>query len=374
MWRPNASASRILVLLMVLFSMSAGAREVVDVTGRTVVVPDHVERVLLGEGRLIYSLALLERSDLTERVVGWQGDFRMLDVQGYQAFQRSFPDMAEIPLVGGSSAQTFSVEKALALAPDVVFLTVTGGHGPGSGSAAVRQLEKASVPVVYVDFSAHPLTNTLPSIRAMGQVLERDKEAEAFIRFYRQQLKRVASVLDSAREAPEFHRPTVFLDMLAGLRDCCGSPGEGNLGELIALAGGENIGAKLIPGPFGTLNPEYILTRDPEVYIATGVFAGDQGGVTLGYQATRAAARRSLEAVAHRDATSALTSVREGRVYGLWHIFYDSPEHFLAVQALARWLHPELFPNLDPYATRAEFYRRFMPIPETGVLFTELSR
>jgi len=57
----------------------------------------------------------------------------------------------------------------------------------------------------------------------------------------------------------------------------------------------------------------------------------------------------------------------------LWHIFYDSPEHLMAVQALAKWIHPELFRDLDPQKTRDEFYARFMPIPQSGVVFTGLT-
>jgi iron complex transport system substrate-binding protein len=40
------------------------------------------------------------------------------------------------------------------------------------------------------------------------------------------------------------------------------------------------------------------------------------------------------------------------------------------VQVLAKWLHPELFSDLDPRHTRVQFYDRFMPFPMSGVLFT----
>lgn len=44
----------------------------------------------------------------------------------------------------------------------------------------------------------------------------------------------------------------------------------------------------------------------------------------------------------------------------------------IAVQALAKWLHPELFKDLDPDQTRRELYQRFMPIPASGVFATSL--
>lgn len=356
-----------LLLAWLAFGQTAIAATVVDAAGRTVVVPDRVERILLGEGRLIYTLALLEGKRPFARIAGWQGDFRGLDVQGYAAFRRVFPQADAIPLVGGTSPETFSVEKALSVRPDIAFMTLSGGHGPTPGSEAVRQLQAAGVPVVFVDFSNHPLQNTVPSLRAMGRAIGRDAQATAFIDFYTREVGRVTRVLDAAARRPDWRRPTVFVDMLAGLRDCCGSPGKGNLGDLIAAAGGDNIGAGRIPGPIGTLSVEYLLSSRPDVYVATGVFAAGQGGVTLGYQATPAQARASLRQVANRPQTRELDAVRSGRAFGLWHVFYDSPEHLIALQALARWLHPSRFPDLDPERTRAELYARFMPIPASGV-------
>ena len=141
---------------------------------------------------------------------------------------------------------------------------------------------------------------------------------------------------------------------------------------MIKLAGGRNIADGRIPGPIGTLNVEYILSSNPDVYVATGVFAAGQGGVTLGYSATLQQARDSLRQAANRPPLNELRAVREGNVHGLWHIFYDSPEHLIAVQALAKWLHPELFKDLDPDQTRRELYQRFMPIPASGVFATSL--
>lgn len=364
----RASFKVVGAVLATVVSLAVQARDVVDVTGRTVVVPDRVERVLLGEGRLVYAMALLEGEQALDRVIGWQGDFRGLDTQGYAALATAFDGMDDIPVVGGTSADTFSVEKAMALTPDVAFFAISGGHGPGPGSEAVAQLEAAGVPVVFVDFGAHPLRNTVPSLHAMGQVLGRTDRAQAFADFYSTQLRIVTDRVQAASNAPGFQRPSIFVDMLAGLVDCCNSPGQGNFGEMIELAGGENLGAGRVPGPIGKLNIEYVMARDPDVYVATGVFAAGQGGVTLGYQATPAQAIASLKAVAERPETRELTAVRQGRVYGLWHIFYDSAEHVVAVQALAKWLHPALFADLDPERTRTELYARFMPIAAAGTL------
>lgn len=365
----RAQRGLLLGLLLLGLPWAASAATLTDLAGRQVQVPEKVEHILLGEGRMIYSLSLLEGQNPFARLAGWQGDFRGLDVQGYEAYRKVFPQADQVPLVGGTSAETFSVEKALAVHPDLAIMALSGGHGPSPDSEAVQQLEAAGVAVIFVDFSDHPLSNTVPSMRLLGQALGREQQAEAFIAFYQQSLARVS---DTLAKAGKVQQPKIFIDMLAGLQDCCGSPGTGNFAEMIKLAGGRNIADGRIPGPIGVLNVEYILSSDPDVYVATGVFAAGQGGVTLGYSATLPQARDSLRQAARRPPLNELRAVRQGNVHGLWHIFYDSPEHLVAVQALAKWLHPQLFKDLDPDQTRRELYQRFMPIPASGVFATSL--
>ena len=47
-------------LTLGVISVTAQAVTVTDIAGRTVTVPDDVQRVVLGEGRLFFALSLLE--------------------------------------------------------------------------------------------------------------------------------------------------------------------------------------------------------------------------------------------------------------------------------------------------------------------------
>ncbi|GAB1439485.1 iron-siderophore ABC transporter substrate-binding protein YiuA [Providencia sp.] len=352
-------------LILLFTSLMSQAVTITDITGRQVQVPDQVKRILLGEGRMIYPLSILEKEAPFERIVGWQGDFRDLDVQGYAAYKAVFPQIDKIPTVGGGSEDTFSVEKALALQPDLVILPLTGGHGPGVGSEAARLLESAGIAVIHVDFSQHPIKHTQLSMKILGQAIGKEQQAKEFNAYYQQKMDEVIARIPTDIK-PE-NNPTIFVDYLPGLQECCGSPGKGSMTDMINLAGGTAIGEKIIPGAIGKLNPEFILSSQPDVYVATGVFPEGKAGVTVGYSATEQAAQSSLKLISQRKPIGQLHAVEQGRVHGLWHIFYDSPENIIALQSLAKWLHPDLFKDIDPEATRKEMYQRFMPIPATGV-------
>lgn len=103
--------SCLLAGITLMTSFAAWSVTVTDVAGRTVQVPDKVNRILLGEGRLFHAIALLEGNKPLARIVGWQGDFRKLDPQSYAVYKAKFPEIDKIPLIGNTSAESVSAEK-----------------------------------------------------------------------------------------------------------------------------------------------------------------------------------------------------------------------------------------------------------------------
>ena len=117
---------------------------------------------------------------------------------------------------------------------------------------------------------------------------------------------------------------------------------------------------------FGNLNPEQIIAADPEHVVVTGgnwdayVPGGDWVGMGPGADMDKA--REKLEALTERTAMTGIRAVESDNVHAIWHQFYNSPYYFVAVQQLAKWLHPELFTELDPEATFKELHQRFLPV------------
>jgi len=80
---------------------------------------------------------------------------------------------------------------------------------------------------------------------------------------------------------------------------------------------------------------------------------------------------RSFATLPASPGISALSAVRNGRAYGLWQLFNDTPLHIVAIEALAKWIHPERFADLDPQATLKEISTRFSAIPLEGTLWID---
>ena len=346
----------------------AWAESVTDLAGRQVDIPDSVHRIILGEGRLVYALAPLEKQHLFDRIVGWQGEFRGADTQSYDQYLATFPQAANIALIGKTTADTVSPERVLDLHPDLAILTISG-HGPGKSSELVAQLESAHIPVIFVDFRADPLRDTVPSMQILGRVLHREHEADDYVAFYQSHLRRVTERMAAV---PQAQRPKVFIEMLAAMREsCCHTAGRGNMGAFIDAAGGQNIAAPLLPGYIGDIDLEKVISADPDIYIADGTKGPKASGpgLRMGAEVTPALARASLEKVMDRPGISTLRAVTSGHAYGLWHSFYDSPYNILAVEVMAKWFHPTLFADVDPDATQRELYTRFLPVSQEGTFW-----
>lgn len=353
------------------------AQTVTDLAGRTVALPAKVERILLGEGRLLPALGVFERDDVARRLVGMMGDYETLDAAGYAQWRSRFPRLDKVPRVGRNNAGSFSDEQAIALRPQVAILGLAGGHGPSkSDRETLARLEAAGVAVVFVDFRHDPLKNTTRSMELLGAVLGKRKEAAAFNTFWRSQLERVESRL---RTLPAGTRhPSVFLENRVGLADDCCATMAGLVGMLLDAAGADNVARGRIPGEHGTLNPEFLIATQPRLYIGTGIGSmatADKSPlrVVLGADATPEAARASLVRATQRRGVAQLQAVQQpGRAHAIWHHYYNSPFNVVAVQVFAKWLHPELFADLDPRATLQTMFTQFQPIPLTGVYWTSL--
>lgn len=354
-----------------LFSLSVFAANVTDLAGRSIEIPKKIERILLGEGRFVPTLAILERDDPVRRVVGMLGEYERLDPAGYAQYRERFPHIDKITRTGRSSADSFSVEQAIVLAPDLAIFALEG-HGPSpSNREIIERLEKAGITVAFIDFRQDPLKNTAPSIRLLGALLGREAEAREYIDFYEKELARVTQVSKPGKAL------SAFIDNHAGLGDgCCDTMGRGMMGRYLEAAGGRNIAAELIPGTHGTLSLEYLLTHQPDVYIGTAI--GSIEGISktplriiLGAGVPADAARASLQRAVQRKGMSDLDAVKQGRIFGIWHHFYNSPFNVVAVQVFAKWLDPKTHIKLDPEATMKTLYKRFQPVPLNGTYWIE---
>lgn len=370
MTRPNGSMTRrffstamVISLSIPLFAatspIKAAQISVTDVTGRRVVLEQTARRIMIDDGRYLIALSLIH-PDPVSLLSAWPQDINRIGPFVYEQYAKKFPGIVDLAKVA-SSANTISVEQVLAAEPDLAVFSLQSKPS----DTDIARLEAAGIAVATIDFFNNPLENLEPGLRLLAAVTGREAEAEAFIAFRRERMEAISAKLKEAG----LPRRTVFLEPHAArTAECCASPGRGNIGKYIDFAGGENIGDAVIPGITGTLNPEYVIETDPDVYIATGgPHMAGTNGLLIGPGYDEATVRRTLEQVVSRTAISGLKAVREGQVHGLAHQLLNSPLDILTIEALAKWIHPDLFADLDLEVTRNALNSRFLAVPVEGI-------
>lgn len=357
-------------------AVSAEPIEVTDIAGRTVTVEQDVQRVILGEGRMMYSVALLDQEEPFQRIIGWKDDLIQYDPDAFRKFEDAFPgETKALTNYGSPYFGKFSVESAISQEAGLVILDY-GNLFTAEESGILERLDKAGISAVFIDFRERPLQNPIPSLMLLGKIFDREDRAAEFVDFYTQQMRLVTNRIG---DLPLEERPLVFVENAAGWfeeGDCCNTFGGANFGKMVDEAGGINWGTRKFPGFRGEASFEAVIADDPDIIIGTGANWSEVrpsvSAVLLGYEADPKAVQTRLAALSERKGFSTMRAVETKRFYSIYHQFYNSPYHFVALQTFAKWFHPDLFEDVDPVLNFKEMHDRFLPIDFSGVFWASL--
>ena len=237
-----------------MLSAPAPAREIVDMAGRHVDVPDVVRRVFVAhDPPAIFMTALAP------------------DLLLGTPFSRSpaadalFPPaVRSLPVIGG--AMRINLERLVALAPDVVIIW----NMRGQPDETARQMQALGLPAVMVD--AAPFSHYPAAFRFLGRLLHREARAEELAQALETGALRLQ---DEVADIPESERKRVYYaDSVDGLKSQCAGFFRG---EIVELSGASN--ALRCDRPDGMtasvgVNLEKLLVLDPDAVLArTGATA-----------------------------------------------------------------------------------------------------
>ncbi|MEM7438211.1 MAG: ABC transporter substrate-binding protein [Pseudomonadota bacterium] len=348
---------------------SAEALTLTDIAGREVTLPERPSKIILGEGRMMYAIAPLTDGNPFEKVVGWKDDLVQYDPDAFRKFKAAFPADADRMInFGNPYAGDFSIEAVLEADADLVLLD-SGNLFKAEETGLIEKLDKAGVPVVFIDFRRNATENTVPSLLILGRVLGEEANAARFIDFYIAEMKKVTNVVD---QIPADERPLVVVENAAGWQPdfCCWSFGPYNYGRFVELAGGRNFASTLANAYSVTLSMEGVIDADPDHVIGTGAnWVEARPEVTstlLGYEGDPAVNAEKIKALAARPGFAELRAIKDGNYHSIYHQFYNSPYHFVAIQQIAKWLYPDDFEDLDPQDTFDRMHAKFMPYDNSG--------
>ena len=342
----------------------AGEITIVDLVDRTVTVQMPIKKVALLYGLEDY--AAVGGEEALNKIVAlnsWR--YKQYRPDWWQAWVMKYPWIEDIPDTG-QPGKNFNVEVVINAEPDVA---IADAFMYEKMPEDIERLEHAGISIVFTDYFPHSenvdelYEQTWDSTMILGTLLGNTERARELVSFFEEQINAVVSKVEGIESRPKAIVLTTWSEWRA-----YGQKGMYNY--WIIMAGGENIGAKVVEGSSGDISPEFILEENPNVIIFTcnNNFPSGQK-VVIGYTVSDAtAAKDSLQELIDRPGWEALSAVQNKNVYMIHHgLSHGHLFEFVALQAIAKWLHPETFKDVNPEESLKTFYEEFLPLPYKGV-------
>lgn len=236
--------------MMMLARPAHAARTVTDSAGRTITLPDRVDRIFTAGAPasvVVYAMR-------PETMVGWPRALRTEERPFIAPAQRDLP---EVGLLTGRG-DTANVETVLKMKPDLI--VDYGSVRQTFATLADSVQQRTGIPYVLIDgrFEA-----TVSSFRLLGDILGSPNRGETLAQYSDDLFKRIDAVLAAI---PEDQRPRVYLargpdGLETGLKGSINA-------EIIERAGGRNVAdAQDQRRGIANVSPEQILAWNPDIII-----------------------------------------------------------------------------------------------------------
>ncbi|NLX18747.1 MAG: iron ABC transporter substrate-binding protein [Desulfobulbus sp.] len=347
----------LMLLLLCVLVPAAQARTVVDALGRTVVVPDAVERVICSGSGSLRLLCYLQAQDRVVAVDDIETKRNEFDARPYALAN---PQLKQLPVFGQFRGQD-NPEVILTLdpQPQVIFKVFMGmGNRPDELQA------KTGIPVVAVDSGDLGLHRSqfAASVRLMGEVLGKSERAEELLSYFD---KTISDLRTRTADIPPERRPSVYLGGVAfkgphGLQSTepayppflfIGARNPAFQGT------GKNVSSSMIAKEqIVSWNPDYLF-----VDLSTLQMGQHAGGL---YELRTDPAYTSLQAVA------------DDRVFGVlpYNWYAQNFESILAnAYFIGKTLYPDRFEDTDPAVKADEIYTFVVGKPVFSAMNTMFS-
>lgn len=341
MKRSNPLKAFALVLITVLVAFAAGCNPmaqvepsplpigptvtVTDSAGRTVQVPERVERIACLYAFSGHAVAMLGRGDSIVAVVqGLKRDILLNEI--VPAIENALVPYA---------ADKVNIEELVKSEPDLIFVQMATYQDERER----EKIDKLGVPYFIVDFNS--IESQIDTIENMGKAIGRPEAATRYVTYYRDSLARVARVVEAI---PREQRVRIFHSINEATR----TDAPGTLpADWTEVAGTVNV----------SVGEELRFADNKHYASLEQIYVWDPDAILVNEDA-------AYEYITTDARWAALRAVKSQKVYKLpngisrWG-HQGSLETPLAVLWTARSIYPDLFQDLDMRGETRGFYQTF---------------
>lgn len=330
--RTRLSVLSFLLILFVLLSRPAQGREITDMSGRKVTIPETISKVVAVSPPGTYLLYAIDPTLIGGLNTQPRKDEKTFTVEAY----------TKLPVIGGffGQSKTLNREILLQIKPDFVV------HWTWRDSAILKEFEAAmtQMNLPYVSVRLNSINDYPEALRFMGDALGRKERGELLGEYA---AKTIGEAKSMAAQIPETEKVTVYY--AEGMDGLSTEKSSSQHVELIPLAGGINVHKGEANNAYGMekISMEQIILYDPMVILVNE--------------------KAFFETIFTDPRWKDLRAVRDKRVYLIPSApfnWFDRPPSFmrlLGIKWLLNTLHPKRYP-VDMVAETKAFYKLFLGV------------
>ncbi len=260
----------------------------------------------------------------------------------------------------GMSAVTPSLEKIFELNPDLVIAY------QWTNREIVKKLEKLNIPVICS--GAWTMEQIDLFIRQMGEIFgkkERSEELWGFMQGLTLMIQARTQLLDDSEKPAVFMEGTTPYQTTAVGQNSMETPWgtfmfESPMQNQITLAGGINcVGRQPVKSP--RVSPEWVVEKDPDVFVKIAFLGTKDAIVSSEFM------EMTRNEFMGREELKSMKAVKHGKVYVIHPRLCAGPMQVIGGCYYAKWLHPDLFRDLNPSAVHKEMLEKFWGTGLKGV-------
>ena len=337
-----------MVLSVLLFKVEKGACKegeviITDAMGRVVTIKQPVQRVAYTGFCTTDAL----------KIIGIWDRIKAREI--FILNKPFYSNMDEIPPANTTRGDPYSLdfEKILTLDLDCLVTVKT----PAMGFEEMNEKIKLHIPVVVLDLFDHDTTRT--NFAILAEIFGKAKEAAAYMAWHDDIIQQIRD--RTAKLTPD-RKKRYFIKWSWGKVEHFSTMSDQFVGmtTINEIAGGINVAGDLKAhgGWVQSIDPEWLAEQDIDVIICEDVVAGGFGA-GIDDASVLSSYRQQLMKVPFLAGCKA---VKKNKVYMISPHFLYTPAFVVCLSYLAKWFHPELFPDLDPRAIHQEYLTRFIGV------------
>lgn len=276
---------------------------------------------------------------------------------GYISDPQFYPNVEKIPNISPYNSFDLDYEKIMEINPDVMIIE-NRDYGKETLNQDIEMLEP-EVKVIVLEFT-NPYTMA-ENFEKLGYITGNSEKAKEYGDYY---TGIVTPIIEKTSMLSETEKPNVFIKAAGYTADqmCTyGSEMEG-WNNMMKICGGKNVASDL-PFAFGDFDKEWLVDSDIDVFIDDiwDVYYPE----TFGYHATNPSQSREkgqemIDEIKNNELFSGTDAVKNNRVYLQNCDLSGTIRQVILIPYLAKWLHPELFGDLNPEEIHQEYLNRFI--------------